>query len=83
VERSPLFSIHHPPYPPISYVTKIKSERNDTSSVAKTLIGLFLEETGFVRPCDTSHFGLKASTTLDCDFIAPIKIEYPNMQKNP
>ncbi len=31
----PLSTIHHPPSPPIFYVTVIKSERNDTSSVAK------------------------------------------------
>ncbi len=36
-KSSPLSSIHHPPSHQISYVTKIKSERNNTLSVAKPL----------------------------------------------
>ncbi len=40
-ERSPLSSIHHPHPPQISYVPIIKSERNNTLSVAKPLLACF------------------------------------------
>ncbi len=43
-EHSPLSSIHHPPSPPISYTTNINSERNDTLSVAETLLACLNEK---------------------------------------
>ncbi len=42
MERSLLSSIHHPPSPTVSYVTKINSERNDTSSVVKPLLACIM-----------------------------------------